>query len=55
VIFAFGVDNLFNEDDVRYLDLRSQGSNNLVPSPSPGITLQSSLKVRFGDAFFKRG
>ena len=49
VILAFAVDDLFNEHDVRYLDRRTQGSNNLVPSPSPGITLQGSLKVRFGD------
>jgi len=26
-----------------------------VPSPSPGIALKGSLKVRFGDAFFKLG
>ena len=40
-----------------YLDLRTdtQGSNNLVPSPSPGITFKGSLKVRFGDSFFKNG
>jgi hemoglobin/transferrin/lactoferrin receptor protein len=55
VIVGFAVDNLFDEYYVRYLDLRTQGSNNLVPSPSPGITFKASLKVRFGDAFFKRG
>ena len=52
---AFGIDNLFNEYYVKYLDLRTQGSNNLVPSPSPGITFKGSLKVRFGDTFFKNG
>jgi hemoglobin/transferrin/lactoferrin receptor protein len=55
VILAFGVDNLFNEYYVRYLDLRTQGSNTLVPSPSPGVTFKGSLKVRFGDEFFRRG
>jgi hemoglobin/transferrin/lactoferrin receptor protein len=55
VILGFGVDNLFNEYYVRYLDLRTQGSNSLVPSPSPGVTFKGSLKVRFGDEFFRRG
>ena len=54
-ILAFGIDNLFNEYYVKYLDLRTQGSNNLVPSPSPGITFKGSLKVRFGDTFFRNG
>jgi hemoglobin/transferrin/lactoferrin receptor protein len=58
-ILAFAVENLFNEYYVRYLDLRTLstqfGSNSLVPSPSPGITLKGSLKVRFGDTFFKNG
>jgi outer membrane receptor protein involved in Fe transport len=55
VILGFGVDNLFNEYYVRYLDLRTQGANSLVPSPSPGVTFKGSLKVRFGDEFFRRG
>ncbi|MPZ40969.1 MAG: TonB-dependent hemoglobin/transferrin/lactoferrin family receptor [Rhizobiales bacterium] len=59
VILAFAVENLFNQYYVRYLDLRTLstafGSNNLVPSPSPGITFKGSLKVRFGDTFFKNG
>jgi hemoglobin/transferrin/lactoferrin receptor protein len=55
VILGFGVDNLFNEYYVRYLDLRTQGANSLVPSPSPGVTIKGSLKVRFGDEFFRRG
>jgi hemoglobin/transferrin/lactoferrin receptor protein len=54
-ILALGIDNLFDTYYVRYLDLRTQGSNNLVPSPSPGITFKGSLKVRFGDTFFKNG
>jgi hemoglobin/transferrin/lactoferrin receptor protein len=54
-ILAFGIDNLFDQYYVKYLDLRTQGSNNLVPSPSPGITFKGSLKVRFGDSFFKSG
>ena len=54
-ILALGIDNLFNEYYVKYLDLRTQGSNNLVPSPSPGITFKGSLKVRFGDTFFRNG
>jgi hemoglobin/transferrin/lactoferrin receptor protein len=54
-ILALGIDNLFNEYYVKYLDLRTQGSNNLVPSPSPGITFKGSLKVRFGDSFFRNG
>jgi hemoglobin/transferrin/lactoferrin receptor protein len=55
VILAFGIDNLFDEYYVKYLDLRTQGSNGRVPSPSPGITFKGSLKVRFGDSFFKNG
>jgi hemoglobin/transferrin/lactoferrin receptor protein len=55
VILGFGIDNLFNEYYVRYLDLRTQGANSLVPSPSPGVTFKGSLKVRFGDEFFRRG
>jgi hemoglobin/transferrin/lactoferrin receptor protein len=54
-ILAFGIDNLFNEYYVKYLDLRTQGANSLVPSPSPGITFKGSLKVRFGDTFFRNG
>ena len=54
-ILAFGIDTLFNTYYVKYLDLRTQGSNNFVPSPSPGITLKGSLKVRFGDTFFRNG
>ena len=54
-ILALGIDNLFDQYYVKYLDLRTQGSNNLVPSPSPGITFKGSLKVRFGDTFFKNG
>ena len=58
-IIGFGIDNLFDQYYVRYLDLRTLstqfGSNNLVPSPSPGITFKGSLKVRFGDTFFKNG
>lgn len=52
---AFGIDNLFNEYYVKYLDLRTQGSNNLMPSPSRGITFKGSLKVRFGGTFFRNG
>ncbi|HZO46635.1 MAG TPA: TonB-dependent hemoglobin/transferrin/lactoferrin family receptor [Xanthobacteraceae bacterium] len=59
MIIGFGIDNLFDKYYVRYLDLRTLstqfGSNNLVPSPSPGITFKGSLKVRFGDTFFKNG
>lgn len=55
VTLALGIDNLFNEYYVKYLDLRTQGGNSLVPSPSPGITFKGSLKVRFGDSFFKNG
>jgi len=55
VILGFGIDNLSNAYYVRYLDLRTQGSNSLVPSPSPGVTFKGSLKVRFGDEFFRRG
>jgi hemoglobin/transferrin/lactoferrin receptor protein len=58
-ILAFGIDNLFDKYYVKYLDLRTQGTqfgaNNLIPSPSPGITFKGSLKVRFGDTFFKNG
>jgi hemoglobin/transferrin/lactoferrin receptor protein len=58
-ILALGIDNLFDQYYVKYLDLRTQttafGSNNLIPSPSPGITFKGSLKVRFGDSFFKNG
>ena len=52
---APGIENLFDEYDMKYLDLRTQGSNNLIPLPSPGITFKGSLRVRFGDTFFKNG
>jgi hemoglobin/transferrin/lactoferrin receptor protein len=59
VIVGLSVENLFNQYYVKYLDLRTLstafGSNNLVPSPSPGITIKGSLKVRFGDTFFRNG
>ena len=54
VILAFGIDNLFNAYYARYLDVTTQGSA-VVSSPSPGITFKGSLKVRFGDAFFRQG
>ena len=54
VILGLGIDNLFNVYYMPYLNVTTQGSA-VVPSPSPGLTVKGSLKVRFGDEFFKRG
>jgi hemoglobin/transferrin/lactoferrin receptor protein len=57
-VLAFGIDNLFNEYYVRYLDTRTLsvgGSTTQVPTPGAGITFKGSLKIRFGDEFFRRG
>jgi hemoglobin/transferrin/lactoferrin receptor protein len=53
-ILGFGIDNLFNEYYTRFLDVRTFGSTT-VPTPGPGVTFKGSLKVRFGDEFFRRG
>jgi hemoglobin/transferrin/lactoferrin receptor protein len=53
-ILALNVDNLFNVYYAPYLNVTTSGSA-VVPSPSPGLTVKGSLKVRFGDEFFKRG
>jgi hemoglobin/transferrin/lactoferrin receptor protein len=58
-ILAFGIDNLFNEFYTRYLDVRTLSVGPppafQIPTPGPGITFKGSLKVRFGDEFFRRG
>ena len=58
-ILSFGIDNLFNEFYTRYLDVRTLSVGPppalQVPTPAPGITFKGSLKVRFGDEFFRRG
>jgi hemoglobin/transferrin/lactoferrin receptor protein len=58
-ILGFGIDNLFNEFYTRYLDVRTLSVGPppalQIPTPGPGITFKGSLKVRFGDEFFRRG
>jgi hemoglobin/transferrin/lactoferrin receptor protein len=58
-ILAFGIDNIFNEFYTRYLDVRTLSVGPppalQIPTPGPGITFKGSLKVRFGDEFFRRG
>jgi outer membrane receptor protein involved in Fe transport len=51
---GLAIENVFNEQYARYLDVTTQGSA-VVPSPSPGITFKGSLRVRFGENFFKNG
>jgi len=58
VILGFGIDNLFNEYYTRFLDTRTLsagGTTTQIPTPGAGITFKGSLKVRFGDEFFRRG
>ena len=52
VLLGFGVENLFDVQYARYLDVTTRGSA-VVPSPSPGLTVKGSLKVRFGETFLK--
>jgi hypothetical protein len=38
ILASFGIDNMPNENYIRYLDLL----------PSPGITFKAGLKIRYG-------
>ena len=53
VLASFGIDNLFNQYYVQYMNAEGQsppGSQNPPPYvfPSPGITFKGGLKIRFG-------
>ena len=50
--FGFAVENLFDAYYAPYTSVTTVGSA-VVPSPSPGLTFKGSLKVRFGDTFYK--
>lgn len=54
VVFGAAVENLFDAYYAQYMDVTTVGSA-VVPSPSPGITFKGSLKIRFGDQFYKNG
>jgi hemoglobin/transferrin/lactoferrin receptor protein len=45
LLASLGIDNVFNAQYVRYLDYQA----------SPGVTFKASLKIRFGDQFFRGG
>jgi hemoglobin/transferrin/lactoferrin receptor protein len=47
VVAGFAIENVFNEQYARYLDVATQGSR-VVASPGPGITFKGSVKIRFG-------
>ncbi len=54
VIFGAAVENLFDAYYAPYTSVTTQGTS-VIPSPSPGITFKGSLKIRFGDTFYKNG
>lgn len=50
--FAFAVENLFDVYYTPYMSVTTVGSS-VVPSPNQGLTFKGSLKIRFGDTFYK--
>jgi hemoglobin/transferrin/lactoferrin receptor protein len=51
VLASFGIDNLFNQYYVQYMNAEGQSLPGQPPAivfPSPGITFKGGLKVRFG-------
>ena len=51
VLASFGIDNLFNQYYVRYMNAEGQSQPGQPPAiifPSPGITFKGGLKLRFG-------
>ncbi|HYC16848.1 MAG TPA: TonB-dependent hemoglobin/transferrin/lactoferrin family receptor [Pseudolabrys sp.] len=55
VLAAFSIENLLNEQYSRYMTAYpNELTQQIVAFPQPGITFKASLKVRFGDDYFKR-
>jgi outer membrane receptor protein involved in Fe transport len=51
VLASFGIDNLFNQHYVQYMNAEGQSAPGQAPAfifPSPGITFKGGLKIRFG-------
>ena len=51
VLASFGIDNLFNQYCVQYMNAEGQSAPGQPPAivfPSPGITFKDGLKIRFG-------
>jgi len=51
VLASFGIDNLFNQYYVEYMNAEGQSAPGQPPAivfPSPGITFKGGLKIRFG-------
>ena len=51
VLASFGIDNLFNQYCVQYMNAEGQSAPGQPPAivfPSPGITFKGGLKIRFG-------
>lgn len=51
ILASFGIDNVFNQYSVRYMNAEGQSQPGQPPAiifPSPGITFKGGLKIRFG-------
>jgi hemoglobin/transferrin/lactoferrin receptor protein len=57
VLASFAVENLLNEQYARYMTSYPDPSGTGTPIgfPQPGITFKGSLKIRFGESFYKQG
>lgn len=53
VLWEFGIDNLFNKNYARYLDMTTTSAA-VSRSLSPGLTVKGGLRVFFGEGFYKR-
>jgi hemoglobin/transferrin/lactoferrin receptor protein len=55
VLAGFSVENLLNQQYARYMTAYpNELTQTIVAFPQPGITFKASLKVRFGDDFYKK-
>jgi hemoglobin/transferrin/lactoferrin receptor protein len=56
VLASLSIENLLNEQYSRYMTAYPNEITQTVQAfPQPGITFRASLKMRFGEEFFKRG
>ena len=52
VLWEFAVDNIFDKNYARYLDMTTVGAT-AIRSLSPGRTVKAGIRVLFGEAFYK--